>query len=185
MEIMHPKKVAVAFYLIEAENGVPVYFPIKPMIGDTDDNNRVFTDAFTGRKYLHITQIAGLDEEECFALNGDIEELIESTKEPNLEGAMRKLWERMDSRAFIYGSVSENPDMGSFSLYPLEDETYTEFFGYSLKDEQLTQKENNDLIDDLIAGKISEKDYAYYLEHHEFPNKEKCKIIEFKFPEQP
>lgn len=184
-EIKPIKKFAVAFYLIVAEGGIPVYYPVKPMIGYIDESNLVFTDAFTGRRYLHVTKIAGLDEEECFALNGDIDELIKGTNEQSLESALRKLWENIDSRAFIYGSVTKNGDANNFLMYPLADDAYKELFGYSLKDEQLTVEENNSLIDDYMAGAISEEEYAYFLENHEFPKKEKCKIIDFKPKDDP
>lgn len=180
MDAIKPiNKVAIVFYLIVTDNGTPVFFPIKPMIGYTDESNLVFTDAFTGRNYLHATKIAGLDEEECFALNGDIDDLIKSTNESTIESALRKFWAYFDGRAFIYGTAAECQNVDNL-MYPLDDESFEKLFGYNLRDEQLTIKENNDLIDDYIRGTISEHEYTYFLEHHQFPCSEKCKIIEFK-----
>lgn len=175
-------KFAVLFRLINTDVEIPVFFPVKPMIGRLSEDNNVFTDILTGKKTISVSEVAGVNEEECFGVLTDVKVLLASTNESTIESAIRKLWSSIDGKAFICGSLNE--DLSEPMMFPIEDSEYKRIFGYSLKEETVDIETCNKLIDDYLSGNISEYEYRYFLENLEFPSKSKCKIITINFNKQ-
>jgi len=65
-------KFAVLFRLINTDVEIPVFFPVKPMIGRLSEDNNVFTDILTGKKTISVSEVAGVNEEECFGVLTDV-----------------------------------------------------------------------------------------------------------------
>lgn len=172
-------RIAILFDVMSTEVEFPVFFPVKPMIGRLNESGQIFTDILTGEKILSVEDIIGIDEEECFNLVVDVETLLRDTGETIIENAIRKLWSRIDGKAFVCGSVNE--DLSDPMMFPLDDSEFQKLFGYSLEEENVTLETHNKVIEDYVNGAISEDEYEYFLKYSRLPEKGFSKVIQIDF----
>lgn len=179
MNLDNDIKIAILFDVMSTEAEFPVFFPVKPMIGRLNESEQIFTDILTGEKVLSVENIMGRDEEECFNLVVDVEKLLRDTGETKIENAIRKLWSRIDGKAFVCGSINE--DLSNPMMFPLDDSEFQKLFGYNLSELNASIEIHNKVIEDYVNGIISEDDYEYFLENSKLPEKAPTKIIKVDF----